>query len=314
LNIGVGVGRGADKNPQKAGEDSISLALDDLEYNPLMAFLAMMRRGIREMLRVRPISGLMITSGCNNNHNALESEILKGVWNVGKGFIRLGGGGTASSFVPGRISKGKFPELQTYQFLNDKVLTEAVISVVFGSDLEVGYGVATGFEPVGPGIFVTEAKEWLIKKANNRPAREIMAEILEAHTAVTKEKFIKDLRERLREIKEKCEGGTIDAVIVGGNYMAYAPESDYHDSIELLGEEIKQELGFESTIMTGPKTAPKDEDDHTYYDAKQTVYYDRIYYDTPNRRLYIIRSSSVGDKTTESYKPSELEEKEKDWK
>ena len=199
LNIGVGVGRGADKNPQKAGEDSISLALDDLEYNPLMAFLAMMRRGIREMLRVRPISGLMITSGCNNNHNALESEILKGVWNVGKGFIRLGGGGTASSFVPGRISKGKFPELQTYQFLNDKVLTEAVISVVFGSDLEVGYGVATGFEPVGPGIFVTEAKEWLIKKANNRPAREIMAEILEAHTAVTKEKFIKETNYSLEE-------------------------------------------------------------------------------------------------------------------
>jgi hypothetical protein len=122
-------------------------------------------------------------------------------------------------------------------------------------------------------------------------------------------KFGSDLRERLRELKEKSVDGTIDAVIVGGNYLKKAyfkriGESDdakfrhnYIDSIKLLSTEVQIVFGFEPVVITGPKMVGGADD---------------IFYDNKHRRLYAMRPE-VGKKSTKSFMPKDIETEAKKW-
>mgnify|MGYP001616859372 CR=1 FL=1 len=111
--------------------------------------------------------------------------------------------------------------------------------------------------------------------------------------------FLSDLRQRLNELKEKGAEGTVDAVIIGGNYLPNNAEFQKHylESIKLLSEETLKILGFEPVVMTGPKTTPGADD---------------VFYDNKNRRLYIMRPE-VGKASTESFVQSKIEEQEKKW-
>lgn len=112
-------------------------------------------------------------------------------------------------------------------------------------------------------------------------------------------RFAHDLRERLREVKTQCEDGTIDAVIIGGNHFGdvghYADK--YRSSVALLTGEVYRVFGFAPVVITGPKTVSGEDD---------------VYLDTVNRRLYIMRPT-VGDTTTESFRPSDIDAQEKKW-
>lgn len=112
--------------------------------------------------------------------------------------------------------------------------------------------------------------------------------------------FLDDLRQRLNELKERSVDGTIDAIIVGGNYFKNEEgyKKQYLGSIKLLSEEALKILGFEPVVMTGPKRVGYGRDN--------------VYYDNEQRRLYIMRPE-VGNATTESYVRSKIEEQEKKW-
>ncbi|MBI3633411.1 MAG: hypothetical protein HY226_03915 [Candidatus Vogelbacteria bacterium] len=118
-----------------------------------------------------------------------------------------------------------------------------------------------------------------------------------------KQRFVTDLEERLEELKDRCESGTIDAIILGGNYFQdvnthgrkYA--TDYLDSVKLLSSEITKTLGFEPTVITGPKMLGGD---------------DNSFYDNKNRRLYLSRPK-VGEASTGSYQSTDITHKEKEW-
>lgn len=117
-----------------------------------------------------------------------------------------------------------------------------------------------------------------------------------------KKDFIKHLEQRLADIKNRCVLGTIDAVIVGGKYLAgnnskgVSNKKIYLDSIELLSLEIKKTLGFEPVVINGPKKISGKDD---------------IYYDNENRRLYFLRQKVNED--TGSFTQSSIEEEKKKW-
>ena len=106
-------------------------------------------------------------------------------------------------------------------------------------------------------------------------------------------------------MKEKCKPGTLDAIILGENYFKGVHRSganaslaeDYITSIKLLSSEINNVLNFEPTVMTGPKRTPREDD---------------VFYDNNNRRVYIQRPT-VGNSTTDSYQPKDIDEKKKEW-
>lgn len=116
----------------------------------------------------------------------------------------------------------------------------------------------------------------------------------------SRQMFIADLRQRLKELKDRCVPGTVDARIVGGNInkMIKRYEDKYLKSIELLSVEASAALGFEPIVVMGPKATRGDDD---------------VFYDNKNRRLYIVRSV-VDDATSESFTYKELSEQKEKWK
>lgn len=106
------------------------------------------------------------------------------------------------------------------------------------------------------------------------------------------DKFTADLRGRLEELKSRSAPGTIDARILGGNYIArnQGSKEDYVKSIEILSDELTKTLGFEPTVISGPKLQGGQDD---------------VFFDNKNKRLYISRPK-VGDASTEPYKPKKV--------
>ncbi|MFA6006773.1 MAG: hypothetical protein WC764_03555 [Candidatus Paceibacterota bacterium] len=96
-----------------------------------------------------------------------------------------------------------------------------------------------------------------------------------------KNKFIADLSNSLTEIKERCEPGTIDAVIFSGSYLpGISPHTGnsyqkvHDESTALITNVVKEGLGFKPSIMVEPKAS------HGRDDA---------YYENATRRLFMIR-------------------------
>ena len=96
--------------------------------------------------------------------------------------------------------------------------------------------------------------------------------------------FLDDLETQLLKMKEKCETGTIDAVILGGSDAKLTPVelteqrkkmNDYFLTVEILKEKVKHVLGFSPREVNGPKK-----------DGGQ----DKIYFENEHRRLYFITS------------------------
>ncbi len=124
--------------------------------------------------------------------------------------------------------------------------------------------------------------------------------------------FLADLKWRLKEMENRCIPGTIDAVIFGGNYLdsdraekeynlsdpKVEFEKNYRDSIHLLLEHVSEVLGFQPTVIAGPKTTEESDD---------------AIYDNEHRRLYL-RRPKTGEVSSESFKPEEMERREEQWK
>lgn len=111
-----------------------------------------------------------------------------------------------------------------------------------------------------------------------------------------KDLFFSDLKERLKELKEKCSEGTIDVVIAGGNLRKKDP-GEYKKSLEALNDAIEELFGFKPTVIAGPKEAGMD----------------NIYLDTQNRRLYVVRPEN-SKLHNEVFKPDQIDEMKKKWK
>ena len=70
---------------------------------------------------------------------------------------------------------------------------------------------------------------------------------------------------------------------------------------KLSDEEVKKIMGFEPVVITGPKLWG--------LDGKED---DTVFFQNEGRRLYIIRPH-VGDNSTESFLPGELDEQKEKW-
>lgn len=103
---------------------------------------------------------------------------------------------------------------------------------------------------------------------------------------------------RLGELKARCENDTVEVVLFGGNYVNSHPATqvDYSAMVDALSEQVIKVLGFELTVIVGPKIIPGS---------------DAVLLDTKHRRLYFSRSSSEQDNT--SFLASALSDKREEW-
>jgi len=183
FSVGTGIGKNVFKNPQKAGRDCIKMALENLEYNPSIAYLAMLKKGAKDITRFRPLSALLLTPGMSPQKEFLDQEIINGIISFTERTLRLAGGGMCGGIEQTAGKDG-------YLFFNKEVHKEAVISVVFGSDLEIGYGIATGAEALPERVVITKAKGHIVYELNQRPPIEVLREIYEKYSDKKIEDFL----------------------------------------------------------------------------------------------------------------------------
>jgi len=117
----------------------------------------------------------------------------------------------------------------------------------------------------------------------------------------TKEDFVRHLQERLQEILKICQPGTIDAVVVGGNYLPQPNfntiyKQHYLDSISLISREVEKILGFNPRVENGPKVVVGGDD---------------LYFDNENRRLYFLRRKVNPE--TGSFTQATIDEEKNKW-
>ncbi|HRC06861.1 MAG TPA: FIST N-terminal domain-containing protein, partial [Miltoncostaeales bacterium] len=68
----------------------------------------------------------------------------------------------------------------TYQFHNDEVMTDALVSAFIASDAPMGIGVRHGWQPVGTPMLVTASQDNVVLELDGRPALEVYLERLDA--------------------------------------------------------------------------------------------------------------------------------------
>ena len=186
----------------------------------------------------------------------------------------------------------EIPETYNVDYTKSPEGRSYVISPISSSDkFSRGYGDCTGLVAAGRDKKNTENVSFL---SHQDPKYFLSSE-------VNQNNFVSDLEQRLSELKQRCNEGTIDAVIVGGSYREEYPEfqKNYPDSIALLSKEVEKILGFEPMVMTGPKTQKKGGMESVFYQNKE-------------RRLYISRPE-VGNASTESFVSSAVKDQEKKW-
>jgi len=123
------------------------------------------------------------------------------------------------------------------------------------------------------------------------------------------EQFTNDLTNSLEELKGRCVKGTIDVVISGGLYPRKHPGAKwswkeaeifrglYKSSVSLLSEIVMEVFGFEPAVISGPKKVERS---------------DSVLCVNKTRRMFIARPQ-VGNATTESFLPINLEIQEEKW-
>lgn len=114
--------------------------------------------------------------------------------------------------------------------------------------------------------------------------------------------FTNNLQQSLEELKRRCVEGSIDAVIVGGNYNPKDKSEDfstnYIESIKMISLIVHRALGFQPVILNGPKSS-------------DSSIADIVFYDNSHRRLYFMRpevNNAVPD-----FESQDLETQQKNW-
>ena len=186
INVGTGIGLNAFEKPYEAGRTSIEMAGKNLLFNPQLAYMAMLKRGVKDISKIRPVNGFIITPGSDKQARFHDSQILEGVTSISKTALRIQGGG-----LTGGMSEDT--TLPGFAFYNGKAYQEAVISVILGSELEIGYGVGVGAKPIANIGMITKMKDpWTIEEINQRPALEVFSEVFDKYTGFKKQEFLKD--------------------------------------------------------------------------------------------------------------------------
>ncbi len=112
----------------------------------------------------------------------------------------------------------------------------------------------------------------------------------------TKELFIKHLKEQLQLLKEKCLDKSIDVAIVGGK-LTEDDVFEYQRSLEVLGSVVEAVLGFDPTVVSGPKFRMQD----------------NVFLDTANRRLYVERPPGRSSSYDATFKVKNVEKMKEKW-
>jgi hypothetical protein len=125
--------------------------------------------------------------------------------------------------------------------------------------------------------------------------------------------FQERLEERISEFKNQVIEGSIDVVILGGNYFTKKLTDNFQDpdvinkeqyinQILYLGKLLKGEFGFEPIVAVGPNFNKEGLEGET-----------EIFLDTEKRRIYFIRENQPTHSVNKAFLPSQIQQVSNSW-
>lgn len=166
LSIGVGVGENLAGDPRACAEQAAAGAHQSLKSNPtVMSLMAIALDGKKaaEASRLKPFVNLIIPDGSTAQEEPFMRALIRETGTV----AQLVGGSTANDFSG----------TTTYQFGNG-VYSNAAVLATISSGLKLGTAMGHPYLPGSSGAVVTRSQGRTVYELNERPATEVMKEIV----------------------------------------------------------------------------------------------------------------------------------------
>ena len=114
-----------------------------------------------------------------------------------------------------------------------------------------------------------------------------------------KANFISGVADKLEELRQKSIPGSVDIVLFGGRSVEDGVEesAEYHDSIELVAQEIEKTFGFQPVV----------------FQPKSIIYgVTNVYLDTAKRHMYLLQIEDE-ERDGTAFNAQDLSKREEEW-
>ncbi len=168
INIGVGVGENLSEGVEKATYNSVKKATLSLDRNKKMTVInilqrAFVKKNMYDLLRIKFLINILLMDGLSEK----EEEYLR----------------TLSKYIPKETtviggSAGDDLKFKRTYLIGNGVYTDAVVLTLMNTFLKVGTAMGHPYYPTNRGALVTKAKGRIVYELNNKPAAEVLKELL----------------------------------------------------------------------------------------------------------------------------------------
>lgn len=193
LHFGVGAEENYRKNPEKAGKNAITNAINyvkkDGYIDPYVQFRRAQTKTFQDIIRVPPYFIITYMSGSFYKNKQIvlgkENEFLSGIADVVGVNIPIFGSVSNSDFD----AFMKDGIATNWQFAEGKVLYDGGIVIFVSSSLEFSYALEHGYKETNVGGLINKVKDGhILEEINGKPAIDEYCRII----GVPKEEFVKD--------------------------------------------------------------------------------------------------------------------------
>lgn len=155
IKVTTGIGRKINEDARKAGQESVISGIKPME-SEFKATTQLFLRSKTGFLTLTPYSLIILPDGLTGN----GADVVRGVTDVVGPYFPVVGGSAGDDL---KLEK-------TYQFYNNEVCTDSVVSALLYSDFVSGFGVRHGWHPVGKSMVVTKSEKNIIYEIDGKPA------------------------------------------------------------------------------------------------------------------------------------------------
>ncbi|RLI87169.1 MAG: hypothetical protein DRO76_02740 [Candidatus Altiarchaeales archaeon] len=156
MKVNLGLGENIGENARKAGQDAATSAISGIGEELKTASHIFIKTKSGGFTNVSPHSMIILPDALSGG----GADVVRGVTDVlGLHFPIVGGS-------PGDDLQMK----KTYEFLNDKIYSDAVVAALISTELVTGFGVRHGWHPVGKPMTVTKSEGGRIIEIDGKPA------------------------------------------------------------------------------------------------------------------------------------------------
>jgi len=162
IRVGLGVGQDISSNARTAGQIAAESAIRAVSEDLRTESQIFIKTKSGKFASISPYSMIILPDALSGG----GADVVRGVTDVvGLHFPVVGGS-------PGDDLRMK----KTYEFCDDKIYTDSVVSAFISSDFVTGFGVRHGWHPLGKSMIVTRSSGGRIYEIDGKPAIRVYEE------------------------------------------------------------------------------------------------------------------------------------------